>query len=59
MTEQVKIPTPVYDEAKERANQQDITIGAVIKMWMHKADVLDEVGGAIGPIKNDGDGGGE
>lgn len=43
MTQNVKIPDPVYELAKEEAEQRDITIGAVIDSWRWKASVLDDM----------------
>lgn len=36
MTQSVKLPDPVYERAKEQAEEEDITIGAVIDKWHEK-----------------------
>jgi len=37
VSKQVKIPDPLYDRAKEQAEEQDISMGAVIDKWHEKA----------------------
>jgi len=36
VTKSVKLPDPVYARAKEQAEEEDITIGAVVDKWHEK-----------------------
>lgn len=38
MAKAVKIPDPVYKKASEKAQKQDVAIGAIIREWMQEAE---------------------
>jgi len=41
MTGVVKIPDPIYEKASEQAEQEDATLGTIIREWSQKADAYD------------------
>lgn len=43
MSRTVRIPDPVYADAKQEANERDISRGAVIAEWRDDAKRLDEL----------------
>jgi hypothetical protein len=42
MTQSVKVPDPVHEKARERAEELDSTMGEVIRRWMEDSHRLRE-----------------
>lgn len=55
MSKTVKIPDPVYDDAKEAAEAGDTTIGAVIADWRDDSRDYERVLGKIPDADASGD----
>lgn len=45
MARTVKVPDPVYSEIEREASREDISMGAVVRDWMDKAEKYDEMEG--------------
>lgn len=43
MTRTVKVPEPVYERLSDEAQKQDVSRGAIMKIWLNKADAYDSV----------------
>jgi len=43
MARTVKVPDPVYDRIEREAEREDITMGMVVREWMHDSEELTEV----------------
>lgn len=46
MTHTIRVPTPVYQRLTDTAGDADVSHGAIVREWMHKADMWDEHGPA-------------
>ncbi|AFH23097.1 hypothetical protein OSG_eHPD7_00125 [environmental Halophage eHP-D7] len=43
VTRTVKVPDPVYERLSDEARKEDVSRGAIMKMWLDKADAYDSV----------------
>jgi len=43
MGETVRVPDPVYQRIERESDRQDVSMGAIVRDWMDKADRLEEV----------------
>jgi hypothetical protein len=43
MTTPVQVPDPTYEQLSDESDAQDVARGAIISLWMHKADWFDGI----------------
>jgi len=43
MAKPVKVPDPVYEEIKQKSEQQDVSMGVVVRDWMEQAQKYEEI----------------
>jgi hypothetical protein len=43
VTRTVKVPEPVYERLSDEARKEDVSRGAIMKIWLDKADAYDSV----------------
>lgn len=43
MSEQIRVPEPVYDRLIRESERKDTTLGEIVRDWMEAADRLDEM----------------
>jgi len=41
VTRTVKVPEPVYERLSDEARKEDVSRGAILKIWLEKADAYD------------------
>jgi len=43
VTRTVKVPEPVYERLSDEARKEDVSRGAILKIWLNKADAYETV----------------